>query len=148
MSYKHTPGPWHVINLPVYTNRFSIGWTDSRGPIGPLMDLNRGFLTDEEYTANAYLIAATPELLEACEAAHQCITDLIAVIARGASDIVINEALGSLKTDALPLVKKAIAKATTTPGYLATPTPEGFVVEPMKPFNEGSVVGAKPPFNE
>ena len=50
---KHTPGPWHVTEC---DGEYSINWPDCVG-IKPFKD--------ERRKANAYLIAAAPELLEA-----------------------------------------------------------------------------------
>lgn len=54
---------------------------------------------------------AAPGLLEANIAAEQCIADFIEVYTRGASMVVLDEAVKSLKNDALKAVRAAIAKA-------------------------------------
>ncbi len=60
---KHTPGPWRV----VFGNRLGIhGPKDEIGWPKPIV-YNAGLCTDEEAQANAQLIAAAPELLEALE---------------------------------------------------------------------------------
>ena len=58
MENKHTPGPWHVINE----------WNVS----GPEYEVANGSIMvrdDDESAANARIIAAAPDLLEALEMA-------------------------------------------------------------------------------
>lgn len=57
---KHTPGPWHHFKSE-YTGEFCIG--SQTLPI-----LARTHNYPEQSEANAQLIAAAPELLEACKA--------------------------------------------------------------------------------
>lgn len=92
MNDKHTPGPWHVIryNHVDGDTWLAIGWTDAEGrKVGPLTEMVGGAVTDtppcwspvsrmkyimggdEQLLANAALIAAAPELLEACRAANR-----------------------------------------------------------------------------
>ena len=52
---KHTPGPWNIFNSKIQGT-----WID---PIGLRVDNTR----QDNWKANARLIAAAPELLEACE---------------------------------------------------------------------------------
>lgn len=56
MTYKHTKGPWERDD----------GFIKGGGKIVALAHFNRRENTEEE-RANANLIAAAPELLEACE---------------------------------------------------------------------------------
>ena len=56
---KHTPGPWRVREERVYTRVV----TEQGGEWIANLGTN-----DEKHLANARLIAAAPELLEACEA--------------------------------------------------------------------------------
>ena len=65
-----------------------------------------------EAEANARLISAAPELLAACEAAQQCITDFLDVYTRGCSMQVLDLAVRDLKVDALRRIKAALEKAT------------------------------------
>lgn len=65
----HTPGPWQVLSP--YTNRmvFPIGGPeDQDGNCSILGEVQSQGGSDETCSANARLIAAAPELLEACEA--------------------------------------------------------------------------------
>jgi len=60
----HTPGPWTVVlgaRLEVHAPMDEIGWTKS-------VVWNAGLCTDKESQANARLIAAAPDMLEALEA--------------------------------------------------------------------------------
>ena len=61
---KHTPGPWETINLNVYHNyptRQKVADCFVKKPFG--------VYDGGECEANARLIAAAPELLEACKSA-------------------------------------------------------------------------------
>lgn len=67
MNAKHTPGPWHVQNRPpdsykVGTVATTVAWVDFwKEPT-----CSKGEKSVAEQQANAALIAAAPELLEAC----------------------------------------------------------------------------------
>jgi hypothetical protein len=61
---KHTKGPWEI-DLSVIHGNFVVGNKDGR----PIVE---SFLCDDESAANARLIAAAPELLEALEALIGC----------------------------------------------------------------------------
>lgn len=58
MKTEHTPGPWHYGGL----TRFV---TDGEGEPVARVELRKASPTHEECVANARLIAAAPELLEA-----------------------------------------------------------------------------------
>lgn len=63
MSAKHTPGPWHL--------RYNGKHDGDRSVVGRSRDIcamDGGPSDDMETLANARLIAAAPELLEACKA--------------------------------------------------------------------------------
>lgn len=61
MAAKHTPGPWKTQSI---ENQRHV-W----GPDGDcIVSIHNGSLPDDERKANARLIAAAPDLLEACEA--------------------------------------------------------------------------------
>lgn len=63
MSTQHTPGPWHV-------SKASPTRVIESGPRGnsiAKMGLNLGACSQEEAEANARLIAAAPDLLEALQ---------------------------------------------------------------------------------
>lgn len=109
-EFKGTPGPWKVFS---YLNGYGIQFQVAldRQILVDVYQEGPGERYDKVAEANTHLIAAAPDLFAASLAAQQCIADLIEAIKRGATDLVINEALGSCKTDALPLLKKAIAKA-------------------------------------
>ena len=73
---KHTPGPWRYEkqlagnNYDIYSKDFWIGSShDSH-------DKSSGFPPDEEALPNAQLIAAAPDLLEACREMFIYIRDL------------------------------------------------------------------------
>jgi hypothetical protein len=83
----HTPGPWNIWykgekDIPAIANNYA----------------NTGHATDictvdgENQDANAHLIAAAPELLEACEAALE-VTDSILVPALGTAGLQLAERL-------------------------------------------------------
>jgi hypothetical protein len=55
---KHTPGPWHVRGRLIEADRHTVA------ALSKVTDCD---LLREESEANARLIAAAPELLEACE---------------------------------------------------------------------------------
>lgn len=93
---KHTPGPWKVWGI------------DSEGPhvlsldatIVARLDPWKGKCRDE-MNGNAHLIAAAPDLLDACHNAVQIIEQLIPEpSARGVADVVLSQ------------LRAAIAKAT------------------------------------
>lgn len=71
MNTKHTPGQWEAL---LHTNgAFDILATDEKG--AELALANKGPMTSraEEMHANAHLIAAAPELLEALKAGKHLI---------------------------------------------------------------------------
>lgn len=88
---KHTPGPWARSTL-----GFQVLTGDGRHSICEARD-RRG---QEEQVANAQLIAAAPDLLEACEAVDE-------FFVRHA-----NSGLVQSEIDFLNKVRAAIAKAT------------------------------------
>lgn len=79
MSARHTPGPWHATasceGLPLtrigYAMRGVGGGYDSH--CIALLSVSQG--SDEQTNANARLIAAAPELLEALQALHAICRD-------------------------------------------------------------------------
>lgn len=67
---KHTPGPWEVQSYTNYKG-WSV-WANDRGCIAEGCIAERWYDADQqpdELKANARLIAAAPELLEACKVA-------------------------------------------------------------------------------
>lgn len=102
---EHTPGPWEVTEdlMHVYAPDTDTAITNDRSFCYP---------NHAEAEANARLISAAPELLAACEAAQQCITDFLDVYTRGCSMQVLDLAVRDLKVDALRRIKAALEKAT------------------------------------
>lgn len=102
MSIKYTPGPWLISTIP-----FEINNADSAAAIyGPfnkggsplIADVSRSTGDDSAY-ANAKLIAAAPDLLDAAKEALRLLNALEA-------------ADGSLYPEARTLLEKAIQRAT------------------------------------
>ena len=70
MTTAHTPGPWHSMEFSDVVTSQS-GWVVARGgPVGGSRPA-----ADEEVWANARLIAAAPDLLEACITAIDWLAD-------------------------------------------------------------------------
>ena len=74
MNNTHTPGPWEVWREPgIETRDLSVGPVNGGISVADIVTTNaHGIATAESIStghANANLIAAAPELLEACEAA-------------------------------------------------------------------------------
>lgn len=76
---KHTPGPW-MIGHPHPNNACVYIVADGAkeiatlfGPMYGLPDAGGNFPPSPERDANAHLIAAAPELLDALKAAHKCL---------------------------------------------------------------------------
>ncbi len=69
---SHTPGPWKVSNHSGADNEIDIeqesaGWFLRLSPGYEFTAFDDPELVEKEFKANARLIAAAPELLEACE---------------------------------------------------------------------------------
>lgn len=66
----HTPGPWENHGRTVYAGKsiVSLAVAEYDAERGPQYNLADHLKSDDEGLANARLIAAAPELLEACEA--------------------------------------------------------------------------------
>jgi hypothetical protein len=64
---KHTPGPWEAYDAAAYGTLITCGSLTGQGHRIAYVHLYRD-LSVETYAANARLIAAAPELLEALEA--------------------------------------------------------------------------------
>lgn len=122
MNVKHTPGPWHVIryNHVDGDTWLAIGWTDAEGrKVGPLTEMVGGAVTDappcwspvsrmkyimggdEQLIANAALVAAAPDMLDALREVEK-------------HHVSLNERVGRDESHSLTLrtVRAAIAKAT------------------------------------
>lgn len=101
---SHTPGPWVLYGLDVKDNsRIRISLSPGATPNAAYLTEIKGI--NQKRKANAHLIAAAPELLEAAKAC---------LLALGNEDYV-GWSIRSQQTfvnEALLLVEKAIAKAT------------------------------------
>ena len=60
---KHTPGPWTIMETPELSGRRKLHIIGGKDGDDPIATLRMAFVDDD---ANADLIAAAPELLEAC----------------------------------------------------------------------------------
>lgn len=104
MNTNHTPGPWRTLanayvgNWQILSNKTKVATvskrTIERGAVGDYPDM------DLEAAANARLIAAAPELLEACQEAAACMQEWID------ADLMV------IKAEPLTTLRAAIAKAT------------------------------------
>lgn len=74
MKPKHTTGPWSVTFALIGPPREQIAVIRALDSICGMR--NMGDYTEEEFQANAHLIAAAPDLFEACEEAHRFLTEL------------------------------------------------------------------------
>ena len=107
---KHTPGPWEFGRCKQITGiRTIAGWFIGRtGGRKPLLDIGEVYLfasqNEGEQEANARLIAAAPELLEACQSMDADLNDPGCWIG----------ALMSPNPKTVDLIRAAIAKATGT----------------------------------
>lgn len=117
---KHTEGPWHVAlsdNATPHIVAKDLGfihhWEPREVDDVLVCVMPAEIMKSYNSRANALLIAAAPDLLLAVEAANQCITDFIEVYKKGASMLVFDQAVISLREDALANVKSALAKATS-----------------------------------
>lgn len=63
MNAKHTPGPWHIEVKHLTEGAFTLSHGVNGYGDGPAGDVAKIYTSE----ANALLIAAAPELLEACE---------------------------------------------------------------------------------
>jgi hypothetical protein len=72
MTFKHTPGPWRVDTV----DRQLIRSSEDYGVAFALASWGAPPIPSEEYEANARLIAAAPDLLEACREAESFFIEL------------------------------------------------------------------------
>jgi hypothetical protein len=80
---KFTPGPWETQKLDHVDGELwlQVGWKDRRGiSWGPIAELRNLVTSAEEQWANARLIAAAPELLEAAKQAVKREGDWLGVL--------------------------------------------------------------------
>lgn len=107
---KHTPGPWsYTIHLDIAPNNCMGTIAFGEGAIANVSTWRGGVPgTNVETKANTALIAAAPELLEACEETLKSIAE--SAFALGAESLTIPELIG--RWDALSEeIRAAIAKA-------------------------------------
>lgn len=97
---KHTAGPWAVLPATRVRPALIVGPTDDGDEIGTIREDD--YLGGEEAAANARLIAAAPELLEACQSMDADLNDPGCWIG----------ALMSPNPKTVDLIRAAIAKAT------------------------------------
>jgi len=76
---KHTPAPWHVGigngEGSIFSDSGRTRLEDGGTTLYPICSYNRGWNADED-AANARLIAAAPELLEALIECERCVNEL------------------------------------------------------------------------
>ena len=99
---KHTEGPWQVGNL--IKNDFEVRYVEIKGADGLKRIAKATYgQTDEEAIANAHVLAASTELLDACQFAMNKLCELEQDAQRDGTAIFIVEELDKLE--------KAIIKA-------------------------------------
>lgn len=101
---KHTPGPWEVFPFKGDGKRIAIFGNQKWYPGKAFCWVDHDDVDHEEMEANARLIAAAPEMLEACNAIRD---DL-----QSGSYGPINEPLSKISVRAYLLLYAAITKAT------------------------------------
>ena len=92
----HTPGPWHMDTIKGFPTAIGVGLEPESGARAIAILSRDSHSSKEHQEANARLIAAAPELLEACTAA----LDRLSVIPTFSPD-----------RKAIALLQAAIAKA-------------------------------------
>ena len=95
---KHTAGPWEVVNRPYETNIVS----ESRVMIADIIRMEGQTYGNGQREANARLIAAAPELLEALQDVHTHFIGLAAYLETCAPDVIID----NLRTTVTALKRK------------------------------------------
>jgi hypothetical protein len=102
---KHTPGPWELVSLSGYGSPFSIRMPyASNNPDAPKTHYG---VQSVRRRADANLIAAAPDMLEALKAADERLTTMASMTGCRSDDEWVWEAQGK--------VKAAIAKAGGKP---------------------------------
>ena len=86
-GWDHSPGPWRSHDIDESEEPFGIQWVVDI-PDDDGITVSRLYFGDVETNCgrdigNAYLVAAAPELLDACEAARDHIEERISLGARG-----------------------------------------------------------------
>jgi len=116
MMNAHTPGPWTTNTDTRFRSMESMAMPESigvRGPDGNFLasafDFNRTD-RDAEVEANARLIAAAPELHEACSAMRTQIASLIAV--NGLSGVTLSPMVLATFQRCVEMADAALAKTT------------------------------------
>lgn len=82
MDAKHTPGPWAVYDGPRDRAELTVCTVERSGQILTVADCRQLTIPPRQQEANARLIAAAPELLEACDNAGGMLANWRKVIAR------------------------------------------------------------------
>jgi len=95
MKTKYTPGPWEVKGSKIDSEYGTVATTESHGAS---LEKDGRFGAYKDYEANAKLIAAAPELLEALEY-------LVSLIDEGVNPIIIRGGNG------MAISKEAVSKA-------------------------------------
>jgi hypothetical protein len=119
---KASPRPWKLHKCGADCDfRINITPAGGHGTIANVIDfgcseqVNQYVQPNQEQAANAALIVRAvnchDDLIVACEAAQQCITDFLELYTKGCSMQLLDLAVRDLKVDALRLVKTALKKA-------------------------------------
>ena len=101
---KHTPGPWQVMMKDIVNADNSITVAVAHGPVGTQKEVGG------EHEANARLIAAAPELLDALVSAHEAMDRLFARLVEAEEGFLPTQS--GQPWEAMQKVYHTIAKAT------------------------------------
>lgn len=119
---KHTPGPWHSVDengVPITSDDWSLGYdgcgncvgsliTDSDGTVvaQAVLVYRRDEKVNERLTANARLMAAAPEMLDALERVQKFLADIMAF----GDEPSVSEDAEALQDFITPIIEKAKGK--------------------------------------
>ena len=114
---EHTPGTWTAVKCEHSPSWYVCNDTEVLAHVGTGLGMTRAMIA-----ANAHLIAAAPELLEACEAAMRYDASICGCAARGEYSLIEGgggvaegEDLDELYADWIDKAREAIAKARPQP---------------------------------